>query len=293
MEKYLQPFLPLCIVDLVLGYFGNFMIILNTNKKYSFDGKELTLFNDYSCRPDNLVLSFRVKDNCKFLQFFSFTQGQWVDFEIINSFALKTQWRNYSFLKTKSSIYLTGGIKSKLVTNKVYRFDLINNLFTELPPMNYARCGHCLTLLGDRIYATGGQNSKSEFNTMEYYNGNEWISVKSSRNTIGFRQSIAHKGEIYILEPNSNVFGPHGKILENKLYIEKYNPETDIWTSLKSLPCYREYFEVISLDNCIYIMGGYGIRGKSKIIDIYNSNLDQWTHYHHDEPFYNCTLAIL
>lgn len=268
MIEHLKPFLPLCVINLVLDYAKNAIVIFDNNIPYLFDGMKL--------HPFNFELEKSVV--CYFgNQILKFFDGKWVHLSEAN--VLLDNWFNCAFTSTNSFLYLSGGINSSYKHLKtVYKFNLKTYRFIEFPPMNSARVEHSLTVLNNKLYAIGGKDIFSMHSTVECFNGKQWTSCKSMNNQRHGHKSIAHKGKIYI-------FGGRDSD-ENNMSVERYDPEKNQWTIITYMPTFRKDFQIISLENNIYIIS-------KTDIDIYNPDLDEWINFKHGKNFSPSCLTIL
>ena len=270
MSDYLSLFLIPPIVDIILAYSENLIVILHKYGINLFDGKEILPFLDYeNYRPDNLWIS-KIKENIRL-----FSLGKWIELTDINSFLSQKEWIKYSFITESSSIYLIGG--DAFADLKIsYKFNLVDNSRIELPSMNSKRCWHSLTILENRLYAIGGHFYNDVPATDEYYDGNKWINIKRMNIPRSNHQSIVHKGKIYVFGGNF--------ISQDILPVERYDPEENTWTNITYIPLNRHSFKVISFENLIYIIGGsimlwnrYSNNEKCEKIDIYNPDINEWS----------------
>jgi len=61
------------------------------------------------------------------------------------------------------------------------RYDPLTNTWTTLTPMNVRRSTHDLAVMGNYLYAVGGNDGSSSLNSIEKYDpeSNKWTSVVS------------------------------------------------------------------------------------------------------------------
>ena len=270
MTDYLKMYLPLCITDLVLDYAKNAIIIFDNDKSYLFDGIKLQLLN---FEPEKVLVCY-IKN-----KLFKFVNKKWVNFEEVNLLITTSKdFYNHAFAVTDSFLYFSGGVDSNFNYLKtVYKFNLKNNRSIQFPPMNTVRVDHSLTVLNNKLYAIGGSDGMGLQLTVEYFNGTKWIFCKSLNNQRYRHKSIAHKGKIYVFGGQDND--------DDNLSVERYDPEKNIWIITTYMPTFRTKFQIISLDDNIYIVS-------ENNIDIYNTELDKWTNFNKKDFFPSCLTVL-
>lgn len=88
----------------------------------------------------------------------------------------------------------------------------------------------------------------------------------------------------------------------HKLPVERYNSHIDTWTTLTCIPQFKKCFEVISFENKIYVISGvyrcYNKETKGLVfkeldrIEIYDPQLNQWTHFDAGQVFPRVHLEL-
>lgn len=139
-----------------------------------------------------------------------------------------------------------------------------------------ARDSHSLTAIGSALYAIGGYSSaggvalgKTVFK-YEITTG-VWQQKASLVNPISRHAACAVGNLIYVFggspDGGSNVIGD----------LQKYDPETDKWSTLQAGPPARQYPWIAYKDGYIYVGGGYSKRGGLSDVWRYNIALNSWS----------------
>jgi len=153
--------------------------------------------------------------------------------------------------KTKTKIYIVGGVLGGRPLSCVEEYDCERNEMHALPPLISAR-GHCAAVIsGDRLYVAGGVTSTSNYsNTVEYYD----FTAKSWFNAPPLNKARA---DFVLVEFCGNVFAIGGKCNnEGVLEIEVFNKDANCWAYYGSLQRERAAFSATVLYSTIYIAGG-------------------------------------
>lgn len=287
MKEYLLPFLPLCIIEMILDYLKNVIVIVDKYDIYLFDGQKIVKFIDAeNYKPEEPFLhtvSIDFRNNRMLI--FSFPERKWIDF--INVIENEKDWMRYNFIKVSSFIYFFGQNRDNSHINKTYQFDLRNNTSKELPSMNTFKYSHIMVSLNNKLYSIGGVGKKySYLNTVECYNNTSWINCSSLKHPLTGHQCVVYGEKIY-------VFGGYN-LGANFLTVERYDPETDQWTEVTKMPIYRKRFNAIVLENKIYIIGELdSVNSLNDKIDIYSPNTNTWTVLRTGISLHDVHLGIL
>ncbi|CAD8191375.1 unnamed protein product [Paramecium octaurelia] len=173
----------------------------------------------------------------------------------------------------ESTVYLSGGINENYqeVSNNVYRYNVDENIFRNLPSMNIPRYTHQLIYnkYDQKLYALGGrsygQGSEGILNSCECYDFQkgkwEMIAPMNCRRATFF--SILFEQKIY-------VFGGYTDVRKRSKKIEKY--ENNQWVLLKLKLHYGIEQGVLYQNDKkeLFILGGQsaeGIIDRHQVVD--------------------------
>ncbi|MEK4732775.1 Kelch repeat-containing protein [Paenibacillus sp. FSL L8-0641] len=141
-------------------------------------------------------------------------------------------------------------------SDMVYEYDPSTNMWTEKARLSNPRRYTTSALVNGKVYVIGGINeSKGILSSIEEYDPqtNTWT-TKSPMSTprMGLAAAVLNN-EIYVIGGNTatdTISGP------GTVEVEKYNPKTDTWSKVTSMPTARGFLSAVSLNNSIYVAGG-------------------------------------
>ncbi|XP_041924190.1 kelch-like protein 15 isoform X2 [Alosa alosa] len=157
------------------------------------------------------------------------------------------------------------------------RYDIVEDKWEFVDPYPVNKYGHEGTVLGGKLYITGGITSSSTSKQVCVFDPSRegapehrarrtpvlnscWENKSKMNYARCFHKMIAHNGKLY-------VFGGVCVILRASFEsqgcpsTEVYNPETDEWTILASMPIGRSGHGVAVLDKQIMVLGGLCYNG--------------------------------
>jgi len=157
-------------------------------------------------------------------------------------------------------LYVAGGRIEDLVTNKFWRYDPINDEWTELPSMPYPRYGPIMQAVNGKLYLFGGQSS----------HGNDELSLM-----IFDPKTNAWTSEDYALGTERFLAG--SVVIDNKIYLvggrdrrqvslrscDVYDPSRDRWSSCTNMHLGRADFGLASVNNRLMAIGGENYAGSA------------------------------
>jgi len=149
-------------------------------------------------------------------------------------------------------IYCFGGglyQSSDWWSNDVYEYDPIANMVTTKTSMPTKRGSACAATVGDKIYVIGGfggYNASDPLDVVERYDPvtDQWATGFAPIPTGGDVGCGVINGKIYV-----NVF--------RTTEVYEYNPAVNTWTPKNPVQLVRAGQGVLTVDNKLYIMGGY------------------------------------
>ena len=155
-------------------------------------------------------------------------------------------------------MYAIGGVSLAGVLNTSERYNPENNTWEEATPMLFKHNGFGLhtNMAGDKIYAMGCSSHEGNDYNCEVYDvsNDKWTALPNMGVQRSWPASTMHDdGSIYVMGG-----GHHGKLYESA---EKYDPKLNLWTSVPPLCERRIDAYSASIDNSIYVFGGYRKHG--------------------------------
>ncbi|EHS59321.1 hypothetical protein WG8_0536 [Paenibacillus sp. Aloe-11] len=141
-------------------------------------------------------------------------------------------------------------------SDMVYEYDPSTNMWTEKARLSNPRRYTTSALVNGKVYVIGGINeSKGILSSIEEYDPqtNTWT-TKSPMSTprMGLAAAVLNN-EIYVIGGNTDTATLSGP---GTAEVEKYNPKTDTWSKVPSMPTARGFLSAVSLNNAIYVAGG-------------------------------------
>ncbi|HQX48888.1 MAG TPA: kelch repeat-containing protein [Planctomycetaceae bacterium] len=161
-----------------------------------------------------------------------------------------------------TTIWFAGGFKGKHpgpVTDEVWKYDVTSDTWTAGIPLPEPRAGGGLAVLGRQLHYFGGYKADRDTNAGEHWSlpldgGTAWKREADLPDPRGHVSSAVLDGRIYALG------GDHG---HDKTQIDvdschRFNPDTNKWSEVASLPDGRSHFEssTIIYQSHILIFGG-------------------------------------
>jgi hypothetical protein len=163
-----------------------------------------------------------------------------------------------------SNIYLAGGYPEKsgggqtFSTTAVWAYNIGTNTYSAMPSLPSARGGGALVLLGTTLHYFGGSDSARSDSgshwTLSLSGGTGWVaaaSLPTPRNHLG---GAAIGGKVYAVGGQS---GQDAAAIYRS-DVHAYDPSTDAWTAVASLPAGRSHMSAstFAMDGRIIVLGG-------------------------------------
>ena len=178
-------------------------------------------------------------------------------------------------------IYAVGGAAGSgpsIHLSSVERYDPTDQTWTAVASMSDTRHSHAVAVLGGYLYAIGGMPSGSPTSSVEKYDpaADSWASVASLPIARFSLAAAALDGKVY-------AFG--GAVYAHPYFVdlttaEAYDPSTNAWTTLASLPTGRAELAAAAHGSKIYVFGGRSLSGTSStelsVVEAYDPAADSW-----------------
>jgi N-acetylneuraminic acid mutarotase len=205
---------------------------------------------------------------------------------ISNSWSLKTNLprgvRGNAVATLNNLIYSVGGNigtgSTFTPTNLVYAYDPVTNNWFQKASMNYPRAIAGITVANGKIYVMGGQIGSTTYSVnMEEYDPetNTWTPLSSMLTSKAYFGTVTWNGKIYTL--GGAYMNGSTSMSTNK--IEVFDLTLKRWTTLTTtLPVALQGFACATVNNKIYLMGGYtyGVGAKATVYEWDPNGVGPW-----------------
>jgi N-acetylneuraminic acid mutarotase len=155
----------------------------------------------------------------------------------------------------------------------VAAYDPRTDRWTVLPPLGHARNHLSVAAIGGRIYAVGGRDASGwVLPYLEEYDPatRTWRERAPLPTGRSGHATAALNGRLYVFGGEGNPANPRGVFAE----VEAYDPATDTWALVDTMPTPRHGFSAVAVGNRIYLpggstrQGGFGY-GRTTLLDAY------------------------
>ncbi|XP_077982960.1 kelch-like protein 11 [Glandiceps talaboti] len=145
---------------------------------------------------------------------------------------LPNELRFHAAAALHASMYVAGGSSNGLVTNKVHKYDPINNSWSNVAFMQTPREYLALMACNGCLYAMGGIRWDNVLRTVEKYDPelDKWTFVAQMSNP-RYAMHLAAVDDRYIY-----AVGGRDSSRQPVTMVERYDTETDTWTTLLPFP---------------------------------------------------------
>lgn len=217
----------------------------NAFENYFFKTNDLHIFNDKMIH----TFDYNNLDKAETHKLFSMNKllNNWKDFQIVHI------GTDIFFIGGKTTGFFTG----RCATDRVYKFNTIDNSWKKMACMKYARTDHNVVVLNDRIYAIGGDDgayAKHITRKIEYYDirKNKWFQIKKMPRKLYKNKAVVYDNKIYTFGCTGNQGWRY-----NWLSVEKYDPDLDEWTDCCTIDSFSWYYAVVTCGIYIYFIDNY------------------------------------
>jgi len=158
-------------------------------------------------------------------------------------------------------------------------YDPATNQWETQSPMPTARSHAAVGVVGGKIYVIGGRLGAA--NVMEGSNTDvveRFDPEQNSWGALGLRMPIARSGMGWATHEN-RIYIAGGEILDAHMFaairaVEAYDPATNQWSSLPTMPTARHGVIVAAIGNRLYVIGGH-LQGGSIGGDAANTDVNE------------------
>lgn len=178
-----------------------------------------------------------------------------------------------SAVSYENEIYLIGGTNYPIYFTTIEKLEEANNQWTELNDQVIGRRYLTTEVVNDVIYIIGGQAGDGSYvETVQSYNitNNSITTVAPLPTKRRQLNSVVYDNKIYVLGGELENTG------ERTGALEVYDPSSDSWSTLTSMPTPREC-DLALIDDKIYAFGGYDGSSGLTTVEIYDIENDSWS----------------
>jgi N-acetylneuraminic acid mutarotase len=213
-------------------------------------------------------------------------------FPLISEAGIEGTWVELSptpIKRTESSavlvgnkIYLLGGFTPKGVSRKVDVWDLESSVWSRTTPLPRGLHHTTVSVVDNKLYVIGGFDSAtwrpSNINYAYDPQTHRWTKKALMPTARGSLAAGVVNGKIHL------VGGAHRKLfnLVNTPAHEVYDPKTDSWVTLASMPTARDHLTVSIINNKLHAIGGRVDVDYNKNLnthEAYDSKTNKWRNY--------------
>ena len=174
----------------------------------------------------------------------------------------------YSALTTyHNKLLLVGGreISTGQVTNQLWVFEEGEQTWTQpLPPMSTSRKGASAVSYQDYLTVAGGSNSSNGLlNTVEVFDGQQWVAADPLPESCSFMTSTSHDGHYYLMGGDNQGTSVFYTSLQSLVEKATQHPPTSpsntdqlsVWKTLTDTP--HEYSSTTIFGGTLVAVGGH------------------------------------
>ena len=169
-------------------------------------------------------------------------------------------------------LYSIGGFDGSKRISTVDVYDLQQERWTQSPPMDTARSGFGVAVIGNTsIYCVGGYSGSQDLSSVEVLDlkKNHWKKGPELQQPRSYVQAATINDTIYA------VGGTDGNCRLKS--VEKLAPTDGQWTSVADMNIPRSRPGVEALNGKLYAIGGYSGSGHLSLVECYNPQTNRWT----------------
>jgi N-acetylneuraminic acid mutarotase len=170
--------------------------------------------------------------------------------------ALPLKMHHLGAAAVDGKLYVLGGYQGDGfgVSNRVFAYDPSTDAWLEKASMPSDRGAHAAVAYGGKIYAIGGARFSEAQAANEVYDPSTdtWTALAPMPTAREHLAAALVDTLIYVVGGRSN----EGFGLENRRTLEAYDPSTDSWTTLASMPTARGGLTAAAAGGRLYVFGG-------------------------------------
>jgi len=198
--------------------------------------------------------------------------------------------------KTQQFIYAIGGKNREGALSSVERYDLSTNSWSFVRSMPAAYYAHAGCVMKDTVYVSGGYMNGQFTADLHCYlpDTDQWLQLKQMNAARGWHCMCVANERLYVfggcylnstvgnLGGNAAAFNsPHPlpqHIAQAVTATEFYSVKSNQWHLARPMPNLHKEASCFSLNNFVYVLGGYNIQAKTgqRFISRYDYVKDVW-----------------
>mmetsp|Transcript_8269 Transcript_8269/g.15340 ORF Transcript_8269/g.15340 Transcript_8269/m.15340 type:complete len:333 (+) Transcript_8269:110-1108(+) len=180
--------------------------------------------------------------------------------------------------KHEAKVLILGGYlgtKETSEANKTHLYDLKDYAWSEVASMPTHRVHLSAVSVRGKVYAIGGFNDVETLDSVDLYNPSTDTWQKGSSRMSCCRHSFAAVN----FEDNIYIFGGSGSKFDALDSCERFDPETNQWTSIAPMKNKRMGSRAVVFEGKIYVLGGQFANSTKDVTNsvcIYDPKRDEW-----------------
>ncbi|XP_067375116.1 kelch-like protein 4 isoform X2 [Channa argus] len=174
-------------------------------------------------------------------------------------------------------MYAVGGHDGWSYLNTVERWDPQARQWNYVASMSTPRSTMGVTALNGKLYAVGGRDGSSCLRSMECFDPhtNKWSTCAPMAKRRGGVGVATYNNFLYAVGGHDAPASNHCSRLSD--CVERYDPKTDMWTTVSSLSVPRDAVGVCLLGDRLYAVGGYDGQTYLNTVQSYDAQNNEWT----------------
>ncbi|NXD18039.1 KLHL4 protein, partial [Nothocercus nigrocapillus] len=174
-------------------------------------------------------------------------------------------------------MYAVGGHDGWSYLNTVERWDPQARQWNYVASMSTPRSTVGVAALNSKLYAVGGRDGSSCLKSMECFDPhtNKWSICASMSKRRGGVGVATYNGFLYAVGGHDAPASNHCSRLSD--CVERYDPKTDVWTTVAPLSVPRDAVGICPLGDRLYAVGGYDGHTYLNTVESYDAQNNEWT----------------
>ncbi|XP_059919380.1 kelch-like protein 4 isoform X3 [Gadus macrocephalus] len=173
-------------------------------------------------------------------------------------------------------MYAVGGHDGWSYLNTVERWDPQARQWNYVASMSTPRSTVGVTALNGKLFAVGGRDGSSCLRSMECFDPhtNKWSMCAPMAKRRGGVGVATYNSFLYAVGGHDAPASTHCSRLSD--CVERYDPKTDVWTTVASLSVPRDAVGVGLLGDRLYAVGGYDGQSYLGTVESYDAQNNEW-----------------
>uniref|UniRef100_A0A3Q2TNY1 Kelch-like family member 24a n=1 Tax=Fundulus heteroclitus TaxID=8078 RepID=A0A3Q2TNY1_FUNHE len=169
----------------------------------------------------------------------------------------------YAVCALRNDIIVSGG---RINSRDVWMYNSQLNHWIKVASLLKGRWRHKMCTLLGKVYALGGYDGQTRLKSVEWYDcfANRWTEVAPMTEAVSSPAVASCFGRLYVI-------GGETKDETCSDKVQCYNPDANQWTLQAKNPIPRRCISAVSLNNMIYVCGGF-----SESIYCYDPQQNNW-----------------